>query len=265
MRSAAPSARAWSHHRHRRGEPGGDRRAARPGARDPAPGRIPEAAAAALSRSLARAGQRRSRHHLRSAPARRPAGLGMLVVEGDRSFYLFSGSRREEKGEPKRYAVCAADGDDAPRAASGPRSTTWANAQTLAPPDHPWYGVGLFKKGFGGRPVVWAAPGTSWSTGPCTACADRRRLAGTARRAIARLRPRTDEPAAQPAARPTDRRDRAGAGHRPAGGRGPRPGLRLAWSSRARSSSPSPATTSTAMTTCRRQSPTASPGRGGRA
>mgnify|MGYP006196880441 CR=1 FL=1 len=27
----------------------------------------------------------------------------MLVVEGDRSFYLFAGSVREEKGETKRY------------------------------------------------------------------------------------------------------------------------------------------------------------------
>jgi lipid II:glycine glycyltransferase (peptidoglycan interpeptide bridge formation enzyme) len=25
-----------------------------------------------------------------------------------------------------------------------------------AKPEHPWYGVGLFKKGFGGRVVAWA-------------------------------------------------------------------------------------------------------------
>ena len=107
MRSAAPSARAWSHHRHRRGEPGGDRRAACPGARDPAPGRISEAAAAALSAGLARLA---SAGRATIFEARRQGDLlasGMLVVEGDRSFYLFSGSRREEKGEPKRYASYA--------------------------------------------------------------------------------------------------------------------------------------------------------------
>jgi lipid II:glycine glycyltransferase (peptidoglycan interpeptide bridge formation enzyme) len=32
----------------------------------------------------------------------------------------------------------------------------WGIAPEDAGPEHPWYGVGLFKKGFGGRPVTWA-------------------------------------------------------------------------------------------------------------
>ena len=82
----------------------------------------------------------------------------MLVVEGDRSFYLFSGSRREEKGEPKRYASYALQMAMMRHARStGARvHDLWGIAPEDASPDHPWYGVGLFKKGFGGRPVVWA-------------------------------------------------------------------------------------------------------------
>ena len=83
---------------------------------------------------------------------------GMLVVEGDRSFYLFSGSRREEPGEPKRYASYAlqmAMMRDA-RAVGATTHDLWGIAPDNATADHPWYGVGLFKKGFGGRAVVWA-------------------------------------------------------------------------------------------------------------
>jgi lipid II:glycine glycyltransferase (peptidoglycan interpeptide bridge formation enzyme) len=82
----------------------------------------------------------------------------MLVVEGDRSFYLFSGSRREEKGEPKRYASYALQMAMMrhARTAGARVHDLWGIAPEGAPPDHPWYGVGLFKKGFGGRPVVWA-------------------------------------------------------------------------------------------------------------
>jgi lipid II:glycine glycyltransferase (peptidoglycan interpeptide bridge formation enzyme) len=82
----------------------------------------------------------------------------MLVVEGDRSFYLFSGSRREEKGEPKRYASYAVQMAMMrhARAAGARVHDLWGIAPDEATPDHPWYGVGLFKKGFGGRPVVWA-------------------------------------------------------------------------------------------------------------
>ena len=32
----------------------------------------------------------------------------------------------------------------------------WGIAPDDAAPEHPWYGVGLFKKGFGGRAVTWA-------------------------------------------------------------------------------------------------------------
>jgi len=82
----------------------------------------------------------------------------MLVVEGDRSFYLFSGSRREEKGEPKHYASYALQMAMMRHArATGARMhDLWGIAPEDATPEHPWYGVGLFKKGFGGRPVVWA-------------------------------------------------------------------------------------------------------------
>ena len=82
----------------------------------------------------------------------------MLVVEGDRSFYLFSGSRREERGEPKRYASYALQMAMMRHAREAGATThdLWGIAPDDATPDHPWYGVGLFKKGFGGRPVVWA-------------------------------------------------------------------------------------------------------------
>jgi lipid II:glycine glycyltransferase (peptidoglycan interpeptide bridge formation enzyme) len=82
----------------------------------------------------------------------------MLVVEGDRSFYLFSGSRREEKGEPKHYASYALQMAIMrhARGAGARVHDLWGIAPEEAGPEHPWYGVGLFKKGFGGRPVAWA-------------------------------------------------------------------------------------------------------------
>lgn len=86
---------------------------------------------------------------------------GMVVIEGDRSYYLFSGSRREEKGEPKRYASYALQWEMM-RYARGRgvrRHDLWGIAPPGAGPDHPWHGVGLFKKGFGGDEVVWAG---SW-------------------------------------------------------------------------------------------------------
>jgi lipid II:glycine glycyltransferase (peptidoglycan interpeptide bridge formation enzyme) len=86
---------------------------------------------------------------------------GMVVVEGTRSFYLFSGSRREERGEPKRYASYALQW--AMMRLARDRGVThhdlWGIAPPDAGPDHPWHGVGLFKKGFGGREIVWAG---SW-------------------------------------------------------------------------------------------------------
>jgi peptidoglycan pentaglycine glycine transferase (the first glycine) len=83
---------------------------------------------------------------------------GMLVVEGERSFYLFSGSRREDAGEPKHYASYLLQWEMMRRARdSGSRlHDLWGIAPAGATPDHAWHGVGLFKKGFGGREVRWA-------------------------------------------------------------------------------------------------------------
>jgi len=83
---------------------------------------------------------------------------GMVVLEGDRSFYLFSGSRREDPGQPKRYASYALQWAMMRLARDrGVRlHDLWGVAPPGAGPGHPWYGVGLFKKGFGGREVVWA-------------------------------------------------------------------------------------------------------------
>jgi lipid II:glycine glycyltransferase (peptidoglycan interpeptide bridge formation enzyme) len=86
---------------------------------------------------------------------------GMVVIEGDRSYYLFSGSRREERGEPKRYASYALQWAMMRLARErGVRlHDLWGVAPAGAGPDHPWHGVGLFKKGFGGHEVEWAG---SW-------------------------------------------------------------------------------------------------------
>jgi lipid II:glycine glycyltransferase (peptidoglycan interpeptide bridge formation enzyme) len=86
---------------------------------------------------------------------------GMVVLEGDRSFYLFSGSRREERGEPKRYASYALQWAmmKLARERGSRHHDLWGVAPPDAGPEHPWHGVGLFKKGFGGREVLWAG---SW-------------------------------------------------------------------------------------------------------
>ena len=86
---------------------------------------------------------------------------GMVVIEGDRSFYLFSGSRREERGEPKRYASYALQWAmmRAARERGARHHDLWGVAPPDAGSDHPWHGVGHFKKGFGGREVRWAG---SW-------------------------------------------------------------------------------------------------------
>lgn len=82
----------------------------------------------------------------------------MVAFEGDRSFYLFSGSRREERGEPKHYASYAVQWAMMRLAREhGCRMhDLWGVAPPGAGPEHAWHGVGLFKKGFGGREVVWA-------------------------------------------------------------------------------------------------------------
>ena len=86
---------------------------------------------------------------------------GMLVIEGDRSFYLFSGSRREPPGEPKRYASYALQWGmlQLARQRGVRQHDLWGVAPAGAGPEHPWHGVGLFKKGFGGRELTWAG---SW-------------------------------------------------------------------------------------------------------
>jgi lipid II:glycine glycyltransferase (peptidoglycan interpeptide bridge formation enzyme) len=86
---------------------------------------------------------------------------GMVVLEGERSYYLFSGSRREERGETKRYASYALQWAmmRLARDRGARQHDLWGVAPQDAGPDHPWHGVGLFKKGFGGREVVWAG---SW-------------------------------------------------------------------------------------------------------
>lgn len=83
---------------------------------------------------------------------------GMLVIEGDRSFYLFAGSVREARGEPKRYATYALQWQMMRHARErGVRlHDLWGVAPHGADTQHPWYGVGLFKKGFGGSEVRWA-------------------------------------------------------------------------------------------------------------
>ena len=96
--------------------------------------------------------------------ARRDGALlasGMVVFTGLRSYYLFSGSRREERGEQKHYASYALQW--AMMRLARDRGVThhdlWGVAPPGAGPEHAWHGVGLFKKGFGGQEVVWAG---SW-------------------------------------------------------------------------------------------------------
>ena len=86
---------------------------------------------------------------------------GMVVFEGARSYYLFSGSRREERGEPKHYASYALQWAmmRLARDRGVTRHDLWGVAPPGAGPEHAWHGVGLFKKGFGGEEVVWAG---SW-------------------------------------------------------------------------------------------------------
>ena len=105
---------------------------------------------------------------------------GMVVLEGDRSFYLFSGSRREERGEPKRFASYALQWSmmRLARDRGARRHDLWGVAPPEAGPEHPWHGVGLFKRGFGGREVTWAG---SWDLVVDPTLYRLRRAAGMAR------------------------------------------------------------------------------------
>jgi peptidoglycan pentaglycine glycine transferase (the first glycine) len=113
---------------------------------------------------------------------------GMVVIEGSRSFYLFSGSRREEPGEPKRYASYALQWAmlRLARERGAREHDLWGIAPPDAGPDHPWHGVGLFKKGFGGREVVWAG---SWDLVVEPNLYRLRRAGGMMRGWLRRLRP----------------------------------------------------------------------------
>lgn len=86
---------------------------------------------------------------------------GLVVVEGRQSFYLFSGSRREVRGEPKHYASYALQWAmmRLARERGAMVHDLWGIAPPGAGPDHAWHGVGLFKRGFGGREAHWAG---SW-------------------------------------------------------------------------------------------------------
>jgi lipid II:glycine glycyltransferase (peptidoglycan interpeptide bridge formation enzyme) len=83
---------------------------------------------------------------------------GMLVVEGAQSFYLFAGTRREEAGEPKHWASYLLQWEMMRRARElgSRRHDLWGIAPPGAGPEHAWFGVSLFKQGFGGREVRWA-------------------------------------------------------------------------------------------------------------
>lgn len=118
--------------------------------------------------------------------AERLLASGMLVTEGDRSFYLFAGSVREEHGEVKRYPSYALQWAMMRHARdAGVRiHDLWGIAPETAGPEHPWYGVGLFKKGFGGRAVVWAG---SWDIVVDRTLYRLRGVAGRARSAGGRL------------------------------------------------------------------------------
>jgi lipid II:glycine glycyltransferase (peptidoglycan interpeptide bridge formation enzyme) len=104
---------------------------------------------------LAAAGRARI---LEARHAGRLLASGMLVREGRRSFYLYAGSLREAPGEPKRYATYALQWAmmRAARDAGARLHDLWGVAPSGAGPEHRWYGVGLFKKGFGGEEVAWA-------------------------------------------------------------------------------------------------------------
>ena len=74
---------------------------------------------------------------------------GMVVIEGARSFYLFSGSRREERGEPKHYASYALQWAmmRLARDRGARHHDLWGVAPPGAGPDHPWHGVGAVQEG----------------------------------------------------------------------------------------------------------------------
>lgn len=83
---------------------------------------------------------------------------GMVVLVGDRSFYLFSGSLREAPGERKKFPSYAMHWEMVRVARSlGSRvHDLWGIEPCGAGAQHPWHGIGTFKRSFGGRSLVWA-------------------------------------------------------------------------------------------------------------
>jgi len=81
----------------------------------------------------------------------------LTVVADGRSFYLYAGSVREQRGETKRFPSYAVQWQMMRTARElGSRThDLWGVAPEDAGPDHPWWGFSLFKKGFGGRYVQW--------------------------------------------------------------------------------------------------------------
>lgn len=86
---------------------------------------------------------------------------GMVVVVGDRSFYLFSGSSRELPGEPKVFPSYAMQWEmiRTARRMGARTHDLWGIAPEGAGFEHRWYGIGTFKRSFGGQSVTWAG---SW-------------------------------------------------------------------------------------------------------
>ncbi len=110
----------------------------------------------------------------------------LVVVEGDRSFYLYAGSVREAPGETKRFPAYAVQWQMMRTARDmGARThDLWGVAPESAGPEHPWYGYSLFKKGFGGRFTAWAG---SWDLVIDPVTYRLRDLAGSLRGKIGRL------------------------------------------------------------------------------
>jgi lipid II:glycine glycyltransferase (peptidoglycan interpeptide bridge formation enzyme) len=81
----------------------------------------------------------------------------LTVVADGRSFYLYAGSVREQKGETKRFPSYAVQWEmmRTVRGLGARVHDLWGVAPETAGPDHPWWGFSLFKKGFGGRYVQW--------------------------------------------------------------------------------------------------------------
>jgi peptidoglycan pentaglycine glycine transferase (the first glycine) len=81
----------------------------------------------------------------------------LVVIASWRSFYLYAGSVREQKGETKRFPSYAVQWQmmRTAREMGARLHDLWGVAPEGAGPDHPWWGFSLFKKGFNGRYVQW--------------------------------------------------------------------------------------------------------------